>query len=284
LVTKFVYPKLPAKFNLVIFRIGGYGLANSLFVYSKAIILSYKLSAELLPPAWLNFSAGPYIRRENDKRHYFGIFKFKLKWEFRKLIKLFIYRNNTKYVAGISEYFEGLKFNSDLVKSHLTISLSEFSKSNLPALNENVIGIHIRLGDYPASRRTNLDWYMLIISRILSTQFFENYQIRVFSDGSNAELLQLLKFDNLTIVRNDSAFNDIWALSQCKLIIGSDSTFSAWGSYLGQVPIIFPKRHFGSVLDNPDFEIVLGDNYDELIPFLTRIIQKNGIEVCLEKI
>ena len=87
--------------------------------------------------------------------------------------------------------------------------------------------------------------------------------------------MELLKFDNLTIVRSNSAFNDIWALSQCKLIIGSDSTFSAWGSYLGQVPIIFPKRHFGSVLDNPNFEIVLGDNYDKLIPFLTRIIQKN---------
>ena len=41
--------------------------------------------------------------------------------------------------------------------------------------------------------------------------------------------------------------SDILAISSCKALIGSHSTFTDWGGYLGQLPVLLPKKpHYGS--------------------------------------
>jgi len=62
-------------------------------------------------------------------------------------------------------------------------------------------------------------------------------------------LKELITIPNVKRVFYGNAMADIWALSKCKIIIGSDSTFSGGGAYIGQKPIVFRKCHFGRVLN-----------------------------------
>ena len=61
----------------------------------------------------------------------------------------------------------------------------------------------------------------------------------VDSDDTN----NTVKFDDL-----NNAMADIYAISRCRYLIGSDSTFSGWGAFLGQVPCVFFRKHYGKVL------------------------------------
>ena len=45
------------------------------------------------------------------------------------------------------------------------------------------------------------------------------------------------------------------------MLIASDSTFSAWGAFLGQKPILFSRRHFPPVYKGDIAEVVLGMSY-----------------------
>lgn len=265
---KYIYPRLPAKYDFYFFRVGGSGLANCLFVFAKAIIISRNLKLQLISPTWLNFSIGPYIRKEKDKRHYTGFFHWSFFEEINKVFLLLINNAKVMEVSGISDYFDPLKGESELIRSSLFSILNPKIKSKLQLIEDDVIGVHIRLGDYPLNRRVDILWYAKVIMTIqnLDTQF--KYRFLLFSDGTIEELSSILSCERLTFVNGNSAIEDIWTLSQCQLIVGSDSTFSAWGSFLGQVPIVYNIRHFNSVLDDTESELVMGDNLGLLLPFL----------------
>lgn len=57
-----------------------------------------------------------------------------------------------------------------------------------------------------------------------------------------------------------NAIADIFAISKCCYMIGSDSTFSGWGAFLGQVPCLFYRKHYGPVLKDQSKEIVENDD------------------------
>lgn len=272
----YICPKLPAEYDLGFIRIGGAGLANCMFVAARAWLLHKKTGFEILAPTWGKFSPGPYLRGEKDKRHYFGLFKnlgisgLKKLFLLATLPKIDFDDKNVENVAGVIEvkglgrYFEDLLDDHALVLDYFHRIIKpkhfhEIKKHNF----ENVVGVHIRLGDYSENLRTDIQWYKSIILNLNKTSGKE-FKFYVFSDGTEEELLPITSIENVKRVFFGNALADILALSKCRLIIGSDSTFSGWGAFLGQVPIIFAKRHFGNVLLNSDNEIILGD--DSKIP------------------
>ena len=98
----------------------------------------------------------------------------------------------------------------------------------------------------------------LLTNNYIQQAIKENkYEFFLFSDGSDEELEELLQLPKVSRLFTGSALGDILALSKCNAIIGSDSTFSGWGAFLGQVPVVFPKQHFGRVLKNNEQELVL---------------------------
>jgi len=263
---KIIYPKLPSKFHFIV-RFMGSGLANCLFIYARSIILAKKYNAHIINPSWVQFNIGPYIRGEKDKRHYNGLFKsfgitsLNKNWllltrkYFPEDINPEIDKKGIIVVDGLKNYFEDLHNHSDLVKNHLLTIVNNEALKSYNEVDTKFIGVHIRLGDYGADSRISFQWYiekMKFISNICNSkvEFF------VFSDGTAEELSEVLSFPNTKLVFFGSAIADIMVLSKAKLILASDSTFSAWGAYLGQVPILFNKRHFGPVLDNEENEFV----------------------------
>lgn len=266
---KYIYPVLPAVKDLYIFRLGGSGLANCLFIYARAIIAAEKNKKKIISPTWFNLSLSTYIRAQSDKRHYNNIFLPEVSFV-TKLFNLFFKSKQIEQIKGMGDYFTPLKHKNELVKSYIYNHLNSNIKAKLPCAEKNVIAVHVRLGDYPEKRRTPVAWYKKIILAINKVSK-EKYEFQLFSDGTEKELKQLTELDFVKRKNYGSAIADIWAVSQSKLIIGSDSTFSAWGAYLNQVPIIFYKRHFPSVLDNQKNEIVVGNVEEQFLPWFKQL-------------
>jgi hypothetical protein len=245
-----------------------------MFVAARAYIIAQTNHWEFVSPTWFKLSIGPYLRGEKDKRHYLGLFVRHGVSGLKKCCLLMFRKKSVNKtiitVDGLGNYFEDLLPHYDLIFSYFT----EITRKNIlkRVSNEDfsrIVGVHIRLGDYVPSLRIPIDWYKNLVDQINLT-FPDRFQFFIFSDGTDQELIDLLKTRNVSRAFLGNALADIWALSRCKFIIGSDSTFSGWGAFLGQVPIIYPKCHYGNVLINRENQLILKD---DIIPdsFLKKI-------------
>ena len=162
--------------------------------------------------------------------------------------------------------FEGDR--TGLGRFHLLEGRDEFIRTELRAATRDrwlrmadrtagiPIGIHVRLGDFregPAethrnergewkgAMRTPLQWYVDGLS-LLRELMGSTVPAFVVSDGSPAELGPLLAMEAVTLVRSRSPVSDLWSLANSKLLMASiGSSFSAWASFLGQMPtVVYP--------------------------------------------
>lgn len=263
---KYIYPKLPAVKTFPFIRLGGYGLANCLFVYAKAIVLAERYQASILTPTWINFSIGPYLRNQIDKRHYYGLFVANEEISgFKRLYHLlnttsneneFCATDKTLVVEGIYDFFKPLLFHHNLINKYL---LNHINPKLLAPIRDfdfsNCIATHVRLGDFTQERRIPLTWYK---QKILDC--FINDPVLIFSDGKDEELVSLLELPNVKRISFGNAIADLIAMSRCKYIIGSDSSYSAWGAFLGQVPCSFYRLEFGQILENEKLQDIVESN------------------------
>lgn len=254
---KFIYPKLPSKGGTTTFvRFSGSGLANCLFVYARAIKLAQETGCKLITPTWFNLSIGPYLRHQSDKRHYLGLFSDE--GEIRglnKLFKLYWNKNQIVVVEGLGLYFAELLDSASVIKKYIE---AQVVPKQLYSVNKydftNCVAVHIRLGDYPEHVRVPIHWYKKKIDSLQVEH--PEYRFIIFSDGKDDELAELTSMKNVKREFFGNAIADIFAISRCCYMIGSDSTFSGWGAFLGQVPCVFYRKHYGSVLADSSKEIV----------------------------
>lgn len=106
---------------------------------------------------------------------------------------------------------------------------------------------------YPALSNRDYGWFRVGGPGLANCMFFA--------------VQSLLSLPNVERCFFGNAFADMWAISKCKFVIASDSTFSAWGAFLGQLPILFSKRHFPPVYDGRIPEAVLGTSHQIPIEF-----------------
>jgi hypothetical protein len=256
-MNKYIYPKLPSAFATTpFFRLSGSGLANCLFVYAQAIARAHKTGARVITPTWFNLSLGPYIRHQSDKRHYLGLFANQGEVSgINKLIKLSICRKQIEIIDNMGNYFRDILNDADIIAKYIE---QHIVPKHLESVNvfdfSNCVAVHIRLGDYLENLRIPISWYK---NEIEEKQKEAAYKFLIFSDGKDEELAELTAMPNVERVFFGNAIADIFAISKCCFMIGSDSTFSGWGAFLGQVPCIFYRKHYGPVLKNSNKEVVV---------------------------
>lgn len=115
--------------------------------------------------------------------------------------------------------------------------------------HDAVIGIHVRRGDFKhperpedfvhkGALRTPLEWFVEML-RLVRNVADREFAAVVVSDGSAADLHTLLAEPNVRLLEPACPASDLLVLSQTRFILGSGgSSFSSWGSYLGDVPIV----------------------------------------------
>jgi hypothetical protein len=255
--------------------VGQGGLGDKLFPFARCAIASRRLGLKRIDPTWLSPHLGPWLRKERDKRFYAGLFRSGFgvgglrKWALLALSQ----RIDEDDLPRLREFgrsplplvvvFNKVRnFFQDIAGDHrevldLIMALANPRQtSHLASYVPGAIGVQVRLGDLkplPASYkpgdrvgwvRLPLSWYVDVINRIRSCIGSE-VPVHVFSDGSDEELTPILALKNVKRCYFGSALADLLALSGCKTLVGSASSFSMWAAYLGRMPAFwFPGFQF----------------------------------------
>ena len=252
-------------------KLGRAGLGNCLLPWARALIAARKLSAAVLAPRWVQPRLGALIRRETKKRFYFA--EFSNAGYVRGLHKYAILLGSHR--AGESDYsfgglaangrrrptvivFEGLRnYFSDIINER-TVLLQELRKivndhtiERADALEVPFIAVNIRRGDLTNAgwsaerlmtepRFTPTGWFVEAINAVRQDCRWANLPIKVVSDGTEAELEDVIRLPGCELTSTKSAVGDILMMSRACMIVASGySTFSMWASYFGQVPTLY---------------------------------------------
>lgn len=144
-----------------------------------------------------------------------------------------------------SREFMGVTQESTIVDVIRKIRLSkEFNKELSALINERTVGIHVRYGDYVVSGgpflRASEHYYTTSMDSCLddgASDFF------LATDGTDEEVRYITSRYNIIPGRRDDPVFDLFALSKCKTIIGSMSTFTSVAAYYGGARLIVPKTN-----------------------------------------
>ncbi len=259
-------------------RIGGAGLGNILFPWARSIIYSRDHNLTRIQTTWRNLKLGPLFRREMDSRLYFNLFTGKDGVDGFKKFYLLNFTDNVKIFSGMEGLFGEFINEYEYIRNELFKIINPYHLYKPNKMNCNSIAVHIRMGDFISddkedklrsgfwNHRIPLKWYVNQIEKIRKIC---DLPIYIFSDGKESDLIEILKINNCSRVFFGSAISDMIALSNCRIIISSSSTFCMWSSFLGQVPTIyFPGQLKQRLLNKEDileFELDYNDNIPSII-------------------
>jgi hypothetical protein len=221
----------------------------------------------MLAPFHAQLKVGPVLRGEGDWRLYWRQFR-PTQEEIAGLRRLWVLATwaripEATIAAGalstadravvefsaMTDFFAPLNGQNGTVRHELERSVDPYWLAVAAGLELAPIGIHVRLGDFedPSSEadffsrgflRTPVSWFMGTLA-FIRQQVGSTVPAFVVSDGERADLNDLLALPAVRLVRTGSAISDLLALSRAKVLLGSGgSSFSAWASYLGEMPAI----------------------------------------------
>jgi hypothetical protein len=285
-----VYPALGAHWDLWVVRMSGYGLGNCFFCYFHAVVLAEKAGATVLYPPWLSLKIGPMLRGANTKRFYWGMFKpFPgERYGFAKLVTLLANYRRRKSIelgdAGDPQLaggllnvitfdprrfsFSGLQNHRDTIRKRLLGIINDPVPAGHTWGQGNYIAVHVRLSDFAVvdpsviskevtNVRIPLSWYTQVTAAL--RERFPDRQICVFSDGKEHELKPLLEL-GAKLYQSGSDMTDLLAMAGASLVVGSNSTYSRWAVFLGDMPSIWlTMRQQAEKPSGPDAAILYID-------------------------
>lgn len=257
------------------------GLGNRMFSWARAEVFSSRTGARLIAPMWSQFKLGPMLRRETDMRYYLNLFdnsgyvRGPARWlalamrprivgeEANRMLddrgpEAVREELNGKVVdfRGYEGWFrDDLQHHRGVVIPRLDAITSKPVKKEIQAFDEPTrIVAHVRRGDMrtlaPGEGFKNNEfaaeseaYFISIIEQLW--QVLGNLPVTIFSNSRPGELTEIPKLGGVHIAPvKHSALTDIWLMSRASVFIASSqSSFSAWASYLGGMPTIWQAPH-----------------------------------------
>lgn len=267
----FVYPSLPARHDLGLMRFGGAGLGNCLYVYFAAFVLAHRFDCPLVAPQWSHWRLAAMLRGETDLRRYGQLLRAapdELVGTRRIAALAALLRRHETVATGhaittmtqanapvrvvIGDYvFDGLGAHRAAIRARLCELIREPLPKPTRWAQGGYAAVHVRLGDFAQAteepgqrdednRRIGFAWYTGVLRALRQTA--PGLPVRLFSDGTDAELAPLLGLPGVTRAPALSATSDLLGLAGASLLVGSNSTFSRWAAFLGDMPSIWRAR------------------------------------------
>ena len=250
-------------------------MGNMMLPWARCFLWCKDTGATMIAPAWRQLRIGQYLRRETDKRAYHRLWSSQgYVRGFRRALLLAsapripetqatdsrVTRSKTIVMFhGYETYFQEIRGRHAEIEREMR-RVSRIALPSLTRTGTGTIGIHVRLGDFSIAPgnvatapgrnwRLPLEWYVSALREIRKVCGV-CAPARVFSDGKATELAPLLNEPAVSLVPQGPATYDLLLLAQCDVIIASGSTFSMWGSFLGQRPTLwYPGQRRQSVVD-----------------------------------
>jgi hypothetical protein len=148
------------------------------------------------------------------------------------------------FTQGMRGYFKGLRMEP---RQHARF-LEGCARPGVVTtrIAEPYLAMHVRLGDFARAsgdqvvannnQSTPMSWFLREMKTLQVA--FPRHKYIVCSDGSDEELAPLLELSHVERSGAKNALDEIFVLVRARGILGSRSTFSAWGAYLGQRPML----------------------------------------------
>jgi hypothetical protein len=222
----------------------------------------------MLAPRWSQLKIGHLLRGEIDHRFYYDLFRRRendvngLKKTWLRAFAVDVKEpgedptaasDTTKDVIvtfeGPGGHFERLNGWSEYLMQELRAITRERWLDVVDEFGEVPLAVHVRRGDFALAAtedelftrggiRTPTVWFTRCLDTIRSAV---DARVRtvIVSDGTDWDLRDLLTRTDVELVRTGSAIADLLLLSNARVLIGSGgSTFTAWASFLGQMPTV----------------------------------------------
>jgi hypothetical protein len=234
------------------------GLGNCLFPWARAVLAAKQHDRPMLPSKWLRVRIGPYLRGDMDKRNYWQLFRApslgQLATRARLLATATLLDESGCVVRArrgptvqvfrvIDEYFQPLYGQHEVIAEELRC-IARPGVIN-PDDEGDFVAMHVRRGDFIRSRgdeppgavnlTTSITWFVEAASWLRSNGW--DGEIRVFSDGTQEELAELVAQPGIRRQHSRNALDDLFCMTRGRLIIGSASSFCAWAAFLGDIPV-----------------------------------------------
>ncbi|MDT8319303.1 MAG: alpha-1,2-fucosyltransferase [Xanthomonadales bacterium] len=291
----YAWPRL-SKTDLLCIRIGGNGLGNLLFTWARCLAESERRGWRMIWPTWRSYK--PKNRRVNpyDHRIYSDLFRPTARYVhgWRKPWCLARDRwisedqacaegarpGSVVVFMGMEGKFAPFLRDAERIRSELIAISRERHLAAFSNADPAPIAIHVRCGDFVRQSSYEqmvnvdnsslpMDWYVEAL-RAVRAKTGHELSAEVYSDGTAEQLAPLLSLPGVKRREYGSSLADIFGLSRSRFLIASGSTFSMWGSYLGQVPTLW---HPGKLLQHVllkhperEFEWAAGEPLPDWVP------------------
>jgi hypothetical protein len=256
-----IFIRLPSVFKIGGVRVGGPGLGNLLFVISRGYVESIKNGCGIYPVPLIQIKPGAIVRQENDFRTYWNIVFKDPKNNKTQHLKVLLYllfgpsalswlanacsnmENKVTVVSGLGGYFNDYLGYDDKVRSFINANIehalfglkNDVNKSFKADLNVEYGVVHIRKGDFVDIWQADDDWYVKGLRFALSNIYKVN-RVYIITDDLNKseEIINMCKREfKASSIFYGEALECLHLMSKAEFVVGNNSTFSAWGSYLG---------------------------------------------------
>lgn len=237
----------------IIIQLPNAGLGNKLLVWSRAVVYANKYSIsfdKLIASPWIGFHPKRVLRRDKDQRLYINEFRSSdLK---NLMISLFtkckiidppletIPINNIcfKTLPINMDYFYYIRGNEEIIRKNLFKIVHPtvmFQYSNFESYD---LAIHVRRGDFKGELMTPIEQFVKIQNALI--EFLGFYpKTYIFTDGNEEDIIKLLNFPNVSIIKDNPAILDLLLISKAKIIIPSiRSTFSYFAAFISDAHIL----------------------------------------------
>lgn len=243
------------------------GLANRLFPWARCRVFSRANNIPMLAPRWAQVPMGTILRREKDLRAYTNLFTPSI-GDVAGLRAAYIRMRAGKLpepqrpgepfarpkglhlivFEGMDGEFAPINSWNALLRDELHAMTRPVWREKAAAVPGPFIGIHVRRGDFrrlaAAADRTlegnaitPIGWFVDTLRAVRAARP-DILPAIVTSDGSDADLAELLAEPNVMRADTGSAIGDMLLLSRAEVLLASGSSFSAWASFLGQMPTL----------------------------------------------
>jgi hypothetical protein len=264
------------------------GLGNKLFPWSRAKIYCHLNNSIMFKQKWISIRGAAVTRGGIDYSKVFS--KIFLCNNFSKgvnelnkfnlcvpLIKIFprVFVNDLKDASrfinenNIEIVFKwNTEHNFSDLQVHRLFILEELKKITLPDyklnyLADQFIGVNIRMGnDFIEAesneigyKKTSIDWFVEMIKVVRIKH--GNLPVYIVTDGSYRQLKKLMQLENVILTNFKTAIEDLLFLQSAKVLLGSgNSSFSAWASFLGNMPTYSSKETPFNKFDLPNSSVL----------------------------
>jgi hypothetical protein len=179
-----------------------------------------------------------------------------LLWSYRKRVILkvgeptapTVVNGTLNFVVSSSFTFRGLHPHRSIIRDRLLGTVNDPVPANHRWGGGGYIAIHVRLGDFAEAAvhslvngaqpnlRIPMMWYVNL-TRALRKRYGDK-PVYIFSDGQEAMLRPILDL-GATLYQSGSDMTDLLAMAGASILVGSNSTYSRWAAFLGNMPSIW---------------------------------------------